>query len=110
MKPEQNSTGYLNIKLVPDKKHKHFYIHVLVANAFIPNPDNLPEINHLDGDKFNCHVSNLELSTRSGNNKHAFKNGFLNLPTKKPLCVEKFIKRTIKNMSNIIHGKTYKDA
>jgi hypothetical protein len=50
-------------------------IHRLVATAFIPNHDNLPEVNHRDGDKSNNCVSNLEWCTRSENLTHAFRTG-----------------------------------
>lgn len=43
-----------------DGKQKHYYIHVLVATTFIPNPDNLPEVNHIDENKANNKVDNLE--------------------------------------------------
>jgi hypothetical protein len=48
---------------------------VLTANVFIPNPHNLPEVNHIDGNPSNCHVSNLEWTTRPGNMQHAYANG-----------------------------------
>lgn len=64
--------GYLAINLFKDKTVKHFYIHRLVAEAFIPNPDDLPEVNHIDADKTNNDVSNLEWCTRNGNLKHAW--------------------------------------
>lgn len=46
-------------------------VHRLVAMAFLPNPDNLPEVNHKDGDKGNNDVSNLEWISRHGNMQHA---------------------------------------
>ena len=49
--------------------------HRLVAEAFIPNPDNLPEVNHIDSNRANNHVSNLEWVTHSGNMKHAYHKG-----------------------------------
>lgn len=75
LKPEQNGHGYLSVRLSKNGSHKHFYIHIMVARAFIPNPENKPEVNHRDGIKFNCHVSNLEWATHSENGKHAFQNG-----------------------------------
>lgn len=75
MRPLPTRNGYLNILLCKDGRHKNFSVHVLVARAFIPNPDNKQEVNHIDGEKFNCHVSNLEWSNRSENNKHAFRIG-----------------------------------
>lgn len=50
-------------------------VHRLIAMAFIPNPDNLPEVNHKDGNKQNNFVSNLEWVTRSDNQIHAIRNG-----------------------------------
>lgn len=53
----------------------NFSIHRLVAQAFIPNPENLPEVNHKDGNKLNNSVCNLEWSTSSDNCNHAIANG-----------------------------------
>lgn len=69
-----SNTGYLTISFFTNNIKKNFLIHRLVAIAFIPNPDNLPEVNHKDGDKLNPLKSNLEWSTESENIIHAFKN------------------------------------
>lgn len=53
------------------KKQKSTRIHRLVAEAFIPNPDNLPEVNHKDGNKQNNRVENLEWCSRSYNTRHS---------------------------------------
>lgn len=77
LKPKINRQGYLRVGLHKNGKVKHFPIHRLVAQAFIPNPDNLPEPNHEDGCKFNNHVSNLKWSTKSENMQHAARIGII---------------------------------
>ena len=56
----KHNCGYLYIGLHKDNNVKNYYIHRLVAEAFIPNPDNLPQVNHKDENKLNNVVSNLE--------------------------------------------------
>ena len=60
LSPKNNGKGYLTVCLYKNKTHKYYLIHRLVAQIFIPNPDNLPEVNHLDEDKTNNRVDNLE--------------------------------------------------
>ena len=60
LKPVPNSFGYLFVKLCKDGKAKAFTVHRLVAEAFLPNTDNLPLINHKDECKTNNNVNNLE--------------------------------------------------
>ena len=68
-------TGYKTVSLWKNNKGSSKTIHRLVATAFIPNPTNLPEVNHIDGNKLNNHVSNLEWITPSGNRQHAYDTG-----------------------------------
>lgn len=63
-----NSSGYKKVVL----NGKNEYVHRLVAETFIPNPHNLPEVNHKDGNKWNNCVDNLEWVSKSDNAKHAF--------------------------------------
>ena len=65
LKPYKNRDGYLTCDLRKNSKHKISKIHRLVSEAFIPNPSNLPEVNHKDEDKTNNCVDNLEWCTRS---------------------------------------------
>lgn len=67
LKSHRNNSGYLRVGLQCNAKTYIVLIHRLVAEAFIPNPNNLPEINHLDENKNNNNVSNLEWSTASHN-------------------------------------------
>ena len=66
-----NNFGYYRVKLYKDKKQKTFFRHRLVAQAFIQNPDNLPEVNHIDGDKSHNYKENLEWSSRTHNEREA---------------------------------------
>ena len=67
LKQSMATNGYLFVVLCKDGKHTHTNVHRLVAETFIPNPDNLPEINHKDENKSNNVVSNLEWCDRSYN-------------------------------------------
>ena len=72
-KMREDKDGYLMVSVVlADKRETTRKVHRLVAQTFIENPDNLPIVNHLDGDKQNNHVSNLEWTTVSGNTKHGY--------------------------------------
>lgn len=62
------SVGYLSIEI----RRKHFRLHRLLAQTFIPNPENKRTVNHIDGNKLNNSLSNLEWATDSENNKHAY--------------------------------------
>lgn len=60
LKPSKLPNGYLQVGLTTDGKQKRFLVHRLVAEAYIPNPDNLSEVNHKDENKLNNCVENLE--------------------------------------------------
>lgn len=58
-----NQSGYCMVNLTKNKKSKTRYVHRLVAQAYIDNPENLPQVNHKDGNKDNNHYTNLEWCT-----------------------------------------------
>jgi len=67
--------GYRRICLTKNKVEKNKHIHKLVAEAFIPNPNNYSYVNHIDGNKQNNYIDNLEWCTLYQNNTHAYKTG-----------------------------------
>lgn len=77
LKPKLTEDGYLKVTLSKNSKSKNYYLHRLVALQFIPNPDNLKEVNHKDGNKMNNNVSNLEWCTKKHNLQHASKYGLM---------------------------------
>lgn len=60
LKPQKSNSGYLRVNLCKDGKQKKCYLHRLVAETYLPNPDNLPQVNHIDEDKTNNALPNLE--------------------------------------------------
>lgn len=75
-----SSTGYPVVRLSDDSndRRRMARCHILVAMAFIPNPLNKPEVNHIDGDKTNSNFENLEWVTSQENRKHAWDTGLRN--------------------------------
>lgn len=69
--------GYLRVMLRRPGSRTQLYIHRIVAESFIPNPNDLPCVNHKDGNKQNNHVENLEWCTYSANSQHAWDNGLI---------------------------------
>ncbi len=67
LKPWFNGRGYLYVDLHKNGKKKNFRIHKLVAEAYVPNPNNLETVDHIDGNKEHNYVGNLQWMTRADN-------------------------------------------
>lgn len=72
LSPKKNRYGYLVVCLRKHNKNYHKMIHRLVATAFIPNPENKPQVNHKNGIKTDNRVENLEWATPSENVSHSY--------------------------------------
>jgi hypothetical protein len=75
MKLNLGKVGYYTVALWHDLKYKKMYIHRLVAITYLENNNNLACVNHIDGDKLNNNITNLEWCSASDNNRHAHKLG-----------------------------------
>lgn len=75
LKQTINKYGYCKVTLQKEKYKKMYSIHRLVAEAFIPNYNKLPQVNHIDGNKQNNHVTNLEWCTAKHNMNEAVRTG-----------------------------------
>lgn len=100
LKPLINKKGYYTCVLYKNKKGKRIPIHRLVALAFIPNPNNKPQVNHINGNKLDNSFGNLEWVTNQENAFHAAKNN---------LFYKKFVPNDVKLIRKMRkNGHTYK--
>ena len=79
LKLHDSGKGYLKVDLCKDGKQKRFFIHRLVAGTFIDNPNNYPQVNHINGNKKDNRVENLEWVSASTNVKHAVSMGLFHI-------------------------------
>ena len=109
LKLRKNKDGYLQVNLYKDGKPKTYLVHRLVAETYLPNPLNLPQVNHKDEDKSNNALPNLEFCTAAYNSNYS--------NAKKVICVEtqeafdsltdaaKAINRSVKTLNNHLKGR-----
>lgn len=103
LKPKLNKYGYLCVILQNNKIKKNYTIHRLVAEHFIPNPENKPQVNHINGIKTDNMVENLEWCTASENIKHAHKNKLIVQLRGKNPNARKVINNKTKEIFNCIN-------
>lgn len=92
---------YKQIALWKNNKPTYYYVHRLVAEAFIPNPNNLPEVNHKDGNRQNNNVDNLEWVDSRGNKIHTVQTGLRTYTNR--LTKDEFIECLL----SVIAGESY---
>jgi len=96
----QDMHGYLRIRLMRDRYEERKKVHRLVAEAFIPNPENKPEVNHKNGRKDDNSVSNLEWVTRSENSIHALRTGLQSINRQIAVAQYDFLGNEIKRFKS----------
>lgn len=116
LKPQINTKGYLVVRLYNSEGGKTLRVHKLVANAFLPNQDNKPQVNHIDANKENNSVSNLEWCDNQYNCEHALAKHYklrhksgetVEIFNMNKWCAENGLQSS--SMSRMLHGgrKTY---
>jgi hypothetical protein len=78
LKTQTDNKGYHRVRVTVEREKMTFKVHREVAKAFIPNPNNLPQVNHIDGNKNNNSIQNLEWVTNKENAHHAIESGLWN--------------------------------
>jgi len=94
IKHQVSNNGYVRVELWQGGRGKKYLLHRLLAQAFIPNPENKPQVNHIDGDPQNNELNNLEWVTQSENQLHAYRSG-LQVGYKRPTLLSPSHKRAL---------------
>ena len=111
LKPISNKKGYMRVNLCKDGKVKSYKIHRLVAEAYIPNPDNLPQVDHIDENKTHNYVNNLQWITnrnncRKSNNKPILQYDLDGNFIREWECAYDVGKVAVKNINHCLNGRT----
>ena len=119
LKPRTQQNGYLTVELYKNGIRRHFLLHRLVATAFLPRSDKKFQVNHLDENKLNNTVENLEWCTAKENNNYGTRNKRSSEKRSKPvLCVElnqifpslteaaKQLRLNVGNLGSVLTGRS----
>lgn len=102
LKPQKNR--YLTVRLAKNKNIKQYTVHRLVAKVFLLNKENKPCVNHIDGNKYNNNINNLEWVTYKENTAHAYKNNLITKNSEiKKISTMKNIKKAWEKNKKIIY-------
>ena len=97
--------GYALFRFTKNNKRKNILGHRLVALAFLPNPENKPQVNHIDGNKLNNNMDNLEWNTAKENVNHSWRNGLSNSKKGKDSHLSKLTEKEVLEIREI--GRKY---
>ena len=103
MTPKLSEKGYYKMVFCIKGKRYFFRVHRLVAQAFIPNPSNKPQVNHINGIKTDNRVQNLEWATNEENYKHAVDNGLI--PKNRIPCALLYKGKEIMRFENVLKAQ-----
>lgn len=108
LKQQTDKDGYKRVSLYRQNGYKMFFVHRLVALAFVPNPENKPTVNHLDEDKTNNHYTNLTWATMKEQNTHGTRLSRVVTKNSRPVrCIETgVVYPSIKAAAEAIGGYT----
>ena len=110
IKVQVDKDGYLYVQLWKNSEPKKFKMHRLIAMAFIPNPDNKPQVNHINGIKYDNSIENLEWVTQSENSIHAYKIGIKSVSEKQKQVSSDIFSKLVLNTENGIFYKNIEEA
>ena len=110
LKNKLSNKGYAFLTFYQNKTHYNRYVHRLVAEAFLPNPYNKETVNHIDGNKLNNSINNLEWNSRKENTHHAIKTGLMAIQNEGMLQRIKNTKKKVVCLETGVVYDSIKDA
>lgn len=108
LKPKIDKAGYANVTFCDKGKRRYFKVHQLVARMFIPNPNNYDQVNHLDENKLNNDVSNLEWSTPYLNSNYGSRNKRIGITLSKAIIMlDKKTRQPLKRFGGVADAERW---